>query len=206
MRHSALKTFDGKQLKDDIMGGLMAAVVSLPLALAFGITSGAGPLAGIYGAVFVGFFAAVFGSTKTLISSTTAPMTVVMAAVLSQYAYNPALAFTVVMIGGVMQIALGKLKIGSYVDYVPFSVVSGFMSAVGIIIIILQIPVLTGYMGSAQGAFSILLSLQEYLGNIHPNELLIGMATFLVVVLVPNPLKKIFPSYLWGLVLGSLRH
>lgn len=201
----ALGTPSGRnQLKNDMMGGLMAAVVSLPLALAFGITSGAGPLAGLYSAVFVGFFAAVFGSTKTLISSATAPMTVVMTAILSQYAHNPSLAFTVVILGGVIQIALGQLKIGSYVDYVPFSVVSGFMSAVGMIIIILQIPVLTGYAGSAKGAFNILLSLWEYLRNLHINELLIGMIAFAIACLIPNKLKKIVPSFLWALLLGSL--
>ena len=131
-------------LRGDIFGGLTAAVVSLPMALAFGVASGAGPVAGLYGAVLVGLFAALFGGTSTLISEPTGPMTVVMTAVITtMMASNPdngmAMAFTVVMIAGIFQILLGVLKLGKYITLMPYSVISGFMSGIGIILVLLQI-------------------------------------------------------------------
>ena len=111
-------------LKGDIYGGLTAAVIALPLALAFGVSSGAGPIAGIYGAIFVGFFAALFGGTPAQISGPTGPMTVVMAVVFTQYtsmfpddpAKGAAMAFTVVILGGLFQILFGTLRLGRYIE------------------------------------------------------------------------------------------
>ena len=123
----------------DVFGGLTAAVVALPLALAFGVASGIGPIAGLYGAIAVGFFAAIFGGTATQVSGPTGPMTVVMAAIVAEHAGNLTEAFTIVFLGGILQILFGVLKLGRFVSYTPYSVVSGFMSGIGIIIIIIQI-------------------------------------------------------------------
>ena len=130
--------------RGDIFGGVTAAVIALPMALAFGVASGAGPAAGLYGAVLVGFFAALFGGTPTLISEPTGPMTVIMTAVIAKLvAADPengmAMAFTVVMMAGVFQIIFGLLKLGRYVTLMPYTVISGFMSGIGVILIILQI-------------------------------------------------------------------
>src|SRR5690606_23296214 len=116
-----------------------AAVVALPLALAFGVASGAGAMAGLYGAIAVGFFAALFGGTPAQVSGPTGPMTVVFAAVVSLHASNLAEAFTVVMLGGLIQIGFGLARLGRYVQYTPASVVSGFMSGIGVIIILVQL-------------------------------------------------------------------
>lgn len=124
--------------RGDVFGGLTAAVVALPLALAFGVASGAGALAGLWGAILVGFFAAVFGGTRHQVSGPTGPMTVVMALVITQLGGNLALAFTVVVLAGLFQIAFGLVRIGQYIKLVPQPVVSGFMSGIGVIIIILQ--------------------------------------------------------------------
>lgn len=128
-----------KNLRGDLFGGLTAAIVSLPLALAFGVATGAGPIAGLYGAVCVGFFAALFGGTPTLISEPTGPMTVVMTAViagLTAKAASPeqglAMAFTVVMLAGIFQILFGIFRLGKYITLMPYSVISGFMSGIGI--------------------------------------------------------------------------
>ena len=124
--------------------GLTAAVIALPMALAFGVASGAGATAGLWGAVLVGLFAALFGGTPTLISEPTGPMTVVMTAVIAGLtARNPehglAMAFTVVMLAGVFQIGFGLLRLGRYVTQMPYTVISGFMSGIGLILIILQL-------------------------------------------------------------------
>ena len=130
--------FNLNTLKGDIFGGLTAAVVALPLALAFGVASGIGPIAGLYGAIAVGFFAAVFGGTSAQVSGPTGPMTVVMAVIVAQNASNLSDAFAIVFLGGVLQIVFGALRLGRYVSYTPYSVVSGFMSGIGVIIILIQ--------------------------------------------------------------------
>ena len=136
-----------RNVRGDLFGGVTAAVIALPMALAFGVASGAGAVSGLWGAVLVGFFAALFGGTPTLISEPTGPMTVVMTAVIANLiAANPAdpqqglaMAFTVVMLAGVFQIIFGALRLGKYVTMMPYTVISGFMSGIGIILVILQL-------------------------------------------------------------------
>jgi len=137
-------------IRGDVFGGLTTAVVALPLALAFGVASGAGAIAGLYGAIIVGLFAAIFGGTPTQVSGPTGPMTVVMTAIITDYiARFPesglALAFTVVILGGLLQILMGFLKLGRFISFVSFPVLSGFMSGIGVIIIILQLAPLIGH-------------------------------------------------------------
>jgi SulP family sulfate permease len=108
----------------DLFGALTAAVIALPLALAFGVTSGAGPIAGLYGAIAVGFFAAIFGGTPAQVSGPTGPMTVVMGALIATHAQSLGEAFAIVTLGGLLQIAFGLLRLGKYVVYTPYSVVS----------------------------------------------------------------------------------
>ena len=137
-------------LRGDAFGGLTAGIVALPLALAFGVSSGLGPTAGLYGAILISFFAALFGGTPTLISEPTGPMTVVITGVIASLvaAQGPekglAMAFTVVNMAGIFQIIIGSLKLGRYVTLMPYNVVSGFMSGIGLILIILQVGPVMG--------------------------------------------------------------
>ena len=129
--------FDLATLRGDIYGGVTAAVVALPLSLAFGVASGAGAISGLYGAIAVGFFAAVFGGTRSQVSGPTGPMTVVMASIVTLYSDNLAQAFTIVLLGGALQIVFGLLRVGRYISYTPYSVVSGFMTGIGVIIMLI---------------------------------------------------------------------
>jgi SulP family sulfate permease len=140
-------------IKGDAFGGITAGVVALPLALAFGVSSGLGPSAGLYGAIFISFFAALFGGTNTQISGPTAPMTAVSMVVISGIiAANdgdlsmalPAI-LTVFLIAGLSQVGLGVLGLGKYIKYIPYPVVSGFMTAIGVIILLTQILPSLGY-------------------------------------------------------------
>ncbi len=140
-------------LKGDLFGGITAGIVALPLALAFGVSSGLGPSAGLYGAIFISFFAALFGGTNTQISGPTAPMTavsmVIIAGIIAIYDGSvekalPAI-LTVFLLAGFFQIGLGLLGLGKYIRYIPYPVVSGFMTAIGLIIIITQILPALGY-------------------------------------------------------------
>ena len=140
-------------IKGDLFGGLTAGIVALPLALAFGVSSGLGPSAGLYGAIFLGFFAAIFGGTPTQISGPTAPLTavsmVMIAGILqvNEGDLSKAMPFilTVFLLAGLFQILLGLTGVGKYIKFIPYPVVSGFMTAIGLIIIITQILPMLGY-------------------------------------------------------------
>ena len=142
-----------KHFKGDLFGGITAGIVALPLALAFGVSSGLGPSAGLYGAIFVGFFAALFGGTNTQISGPTAPMTavsmVMIAGIIASFDGDVSRALpailTVFLLAGLFQIGLGFLGIGKYIKYIPYPVVSGFMTAIGVIILVTQILPAVGY-------------------------------------------------------------
>ncbi len=145
--------FDFSHLKGDFFGGITAGIVALPLALAFGVSSGLGPSAGLYGAIFISFFAALFGGTNTQISGPTAPMTavsmIIIAGIVAAYDGNvekalPAI-LTVFLLAGLMQIGLGLMGLGKYIKFIPYPVVSGFMTAIGVIIILTQILPSLGY-------------------------------------------------------------
>ncbi len=155
------KIFNFKHLKGDIFGGITAGIVALPLALAFGVSSGLGPSAGLYGAIFVGFFAALFGGTNTQISGPTAPMTavsmVVIAGIVAAFDGDvekalPAI-LTVFLLAGIMQVGLGLIGLGKYIRYIPYPVVSGFMTAIGVIILVTQILPSIGYYPKEDTAF-----------------------------------------------------
>ncbi|ABC22706.1 SulP family inorganic anion transporter [Rhodospirillum rubrum] len=191
-------------LRGDLFGGITAAVVALPLALAFGVASGAGAIAGLYGAIFVGFFAALFGGTPAQVSGPTGPMTVVMTGVVMQFAHDPALAFTVVMMGGLVQMIFGALGLGRYVTYVPTPVVSGFMSGIGAIIIILEIAPLLGVAGGQEGVLATLAALPRVIAATNPAAAGLGALTLALVVLWPKAWGKIVPAALVALVVGTL--
>jgi SulP family sulfate permease len=145
--------FDFKHFKGDLFGGITAGIVALPLALAFGVSSGLGPSAGLYGAIFISFFAALFGGTNTQISGPTAPMTavsmVVIAGIVAAFDGEVSKALPAILmvflLAGLIQVVLGIIGLGKYIKYIPYPVVSGFMTAIGVIIILTQILPSVGY-------------------------------------------------------------
>ncbi|WP_158973649.1 SulP family inorganic anion transporter [Cellulophaga sp. L1A9] len=148
-------------LKGDLFGGITAGIVALPLALAFGVSSGMGPSAGLYGAIFISFFAALFGGTNTQISGPTAPMTAVSMVVISGIIVLndgslekalPAI-LLVFLLAGCLQIVLGLIGVGKYIRYIPYPVVSGFMTAIGVIILVTQLLPSVGYYPKEDAAF-----------------------------------------------------
>ncbi|GIC78733.1 sodium-independent anion transporter [Moritella sp. F3] len=201
--------FDSMNLKGDMFGGVTTAIISLPLALAFGVASGAGAEAGLWGAIMVGFFAALFGGSTTLISEPTGPMTVIMTAVLtSMMAKYPetgmAMSFTVVMMAGAFQILLGTLKLGKYVTLMPYSVISGFMSGIGVILIILQLSPLLGHAAPSGGVVGTLSALPDTVKNVSFSELFLGLLTLAVLFYFPKQYRKYVPAQLVALVAVTL--
>ncbi len=214
-------------IRGDITGGITAGVVALPFAIAMGLASGAGAIAGLYGAIITGFFAALFGGTGAQVSGPTGPMTVVMALVVTQfvtyfegmidpitglvYTHDAALGaglaitFTTVALGGIFQIIFGLLKLGRFINLMPHPVTSGFMTGIGVIIIILQIPQVLGFYeikGSALDIFSQLSHIEDYFVNV--GAISIATITVATVYLLPKKIGKFIPSPLFALITGTL--
>lgn len=192
----------------DLSGGVTAAVVALPLALAFGISSGAGPIAGLYGAIIVGMFAAIFGGTPSQVSGPTGPMTVVMTAMIAGFvAKYPdsglALSFTTVFLGGCLQAAFGVLRLGKYVVMVPYPVISGFMTGIGVIIIVLQLAPLLGQATQGNVLTAITL-LPENIANINPSAAMLGALALAVTFGWRGKANRVLPSPLLALIVVTL--
>ena len=211
-RRSLINGFQWRHWRGDLTGGVTAAVVALPLALAFGNAAlgPGGAIYGLYGAIITGFFAALFGGTPAQVSGPTGPMSVTVAGVVSSLAAVGAsrelsqgdmlaMVMAAVVLGGLLQILMGVLRLGRYITLVPYSVVSGFMSGIGVIILCLQIGPLLGI--SSQGG--VVSSLQMVSSNFTPNPaaVAVGIATLVVVFAAPRRVTKVIPSPLLGLLL-----
>ncbi|MDE0370803.1 MAG: SulP family inorganic anion transporter [bacterium] len=196
--------YDIDTLRGDFFGGLTSMVVALPVSLGFGIASGMGAAAGLYGAIAVGFFAAVFGGTPSQISGPTAPMAVAMAVVLTTHADTLPEALTVVLMAGLFQILLGLSRIGRFVAYTPHVVVSGFMSGIGVIVIILQLMPFLGADSASGGAIGAVRALPDALSNVNPSAVVIAVVTLAVGFLWPGRLSRYAPGPLVALITGTL--
>lgn len=198
-----------RNVQGDVLDGLTAAVVALPMALAFGIASGAGASAGLWGAILVGFFAALFGGTPSLISEPTGPMTVIVTAVIAATtASDPdnglAMAFTVIMLAGLFQIGFGLLKLGRYITMLPYNVISGFMTGIGVILIFMQLAPFLGQETPGGGVLGVIQNLPTLVANASPWETALGLLTLAILFLYPSALKKVVPPQLVALLVGTL--
>ncbi|MGB5964672.1 MAG: SulP family inorganic anion transporter [Sulfurimonadaceae bacterium] len=194
-----------QNLSGNMFGGITAAVVALPLALAFGVQSGMGAIAGLYGAIALGIFAALFGGTRTQISGPTGPMAVVASAVIAGeiaiYGSLEAALGTIVatfVLAGVFQILMGISKIGQYIRYMPYPVVSGFMSGIGFIIIIMQIFPFFG-LSSPKSIIEVVSSLGSIFTNMDLKAVALALSTIAIIYLFPR-ITKAVPSALVALI------
>jgi len=203
------KFYNFKNFKGDFTGGLVAGVVALPLALAFGVQSGMGATAGLYGAIVVGVFAAMFGGTETQASGPTGPMTVVSAALVAagiEITGSLESAMSIILLsfllGGFFQVIFGFLNIAGYVKYFPYPVVSGFMSGVGLIIVILQLFPFAG-LDSAKSTVSVIKDFPRLFTEFNPYALLLGAITIAIYFVFPK-ISKAIPSALIALIAATL--
>jgi SulP family sulfate permease len=197
-------------IKGDFFGGITAGIVALPLALAFGEQTELGAVAGLYGAIALGMLAAIFGGTKTQISGPTAPMTVVSAVMITEVLNEtgslqeamPIIVATFVLTG-LIQVILGLLKLGKYIKYIPYPVVSGFMSGIGIIIVITQIFPFIGAESPSGGAFGTIAGLHQIPELINIYSILTAVLTIIIIYTLPIFTKKVPPA-LAALIIISL--
>lgn len=212
--------FDQKNIKGDIFGGINAGIVALPAAIAFGELAQLTPLHGLYCAIFLGLIAAIFGGTNTLISNPTGPMAVVAGGLMIQLSGPKMLnleslstaqqieilwpyLFFIFLIAGIFQVLFGLFKLGKYIHYIPTPVVSGFMSGIGVIIIVSQIPKALGYTEKISGTHNILLALPDLLSNADWRSVLIAGASIFIIYFFPKVTKSI-PSALVAIVTITL--
>ena len=197
-------TYSLQTLRGDIFGGLTTMVVALPVALGFGVASGLGAAAGLYGMIAVGFFAATFGGTRAQISGSTPPMAIAMAVVVTNHASTLSEALTVVVLAGLIQVVLGFSRIGRFVAYTPYIVVSGFMSGIGIIFILIQTLPFVGAPNALGGPVVAVRALPEAVSNINVSAFAIAAVTLAVAFLWPRRLARFAPGSLVALLVGTV--
>ena len=197
-------SYDLDTLRGDFFGGLTSTIVALPVALGFGVASGLGAAAGLYGAIAVGFFASLFGGTRSQISGPTGPMTVAMAVIVTSHATTLTEALTIVVMAGLMQVLLGLSRAGRFVAYTPYVVVSGFMSGIGIIIILIQAMPFLGAPTAPGGPMGAAAAIPGAVADMNTDAFGIAIVTLAVAVLWPRRLARLVPSLLVALVAGTL--
>lgn len=193
-----LSTFGG-----DLLGGITTAIVVLPLALAFGVASGIGAVSGLYTAIATCFFAAVFNGTPAQVTSPTGPMAIAMAAIVTQTATTLPEAFTIVMFAGVLQILIGVAGVGRYIIYTPYSVISGFMTGIGLIIITIQVPMFFGMIDAPPGAVGALSSVPQAIANVNLSALSAAIITLAICFIWPRKLRRVIPGTLVAIIIGT---
>lgn len=189
---------------NNLKGGITAAIISLPISLSLGIASGLGAKAGIISSITLGFLASFFGGTKGLITSPTGPMTIAFAGIIATLNGNKSLAFLVVILGGIIQIIIGKLKLGKYISYISYSVISGFMSGVGFTLIIMQLPKFITNNFNAANPYEIILNINNYFQNFHIDTLTISILSLFLIIFWPKFINKYIPRYIGTIILTGI--
>lgn len=192
-----------KAISGDILGGLNAAVVTLPQALAFGVATGFGASAGIWGAIILSFIAGITGPKTPLISGATGPVAIVLASIMIAIGYDINTAITIILMAAILQLAASLTNLPDMVKYVPYPVISGFMNGVGFVIILMQLNPLIGYKAYS----SSVLSINSFIANLHaiqPESFILGLMTLIIVFFTPKSINKVIPSQIIGLVVGTL--
>jgi len=191
-------------LRGDIFGGITATAVALPAALAYGLVSGLGPAAGLYGAIAVGFFAGLFGGTRAQVSCPSAAMAVVTGVIVANHAGSLTEALMIVVMGGCLQVLLGLSGIGRYAAHTPYMVISGFNSGIGVIIILIQLLPFLGTPVAPGGPLGALRALPEALSDANVSAMAVFAATLAICVLWSRRLARLVPPAIAGLVFGTL--
>ena len=190
-------------LLGDTLGGIVASIVTLPQALAFGIATGLGATAGIWGAIILSFTSGLVNLNVPVVSGITGPITIVIASIMLSLKANISSVLMVIFFAGLLQIILGCTKLSKIVEYVPYPVISGFMNGVGLILIIMQLNPIIGYDVKA----NTILSIQSFIENskhINQEALILGLLTLFIVFAIPKRINKFIPSQVLALIVCTI--
>ena len=190
-------------LKGDASGGVIAAIVALPQALAFGVATGIGAIAGIWGAIILSFVSGVFGPNTPLISGPTGPCTIALATIIVQHSFDLNAVFLILLMAALIQLAISLTKASDIVKYVPYPVISGFMNGVGFILIVMQLNPLLGH-DVMPTVNQTLLALPASLADINFSALFLGILTLFICFVVPKSWSRYFPAQLAALIVCTV--
>ena len=189
-------------LVGDVFGGVNSAIITLPQALAFGVATGFGAAAGLWGAVILCLVAGILGTKTPLISGTTGPVAIVVASMMLALNNNLEAAVTIILMAAIIQLVASLTNLPSMVKYVPYPVISGFMNGVGIIIIILQLNPLLGHKAMSSTVMTV-MSIHKSLASLNHDALFIGLITLVVAFFTPKAINRFLPSQVLALIIGT---
>lgn len=190
-------------LKGDTAGGVIAAIVALPQALAFGVATGIGAIAGVWGAIILSFVSGIFGPNSPLISGPTGPCTIALATIIVQHHFDLSAVYIILLLAALIQLAISLTKASEIVKYVPYPVISGFMNGVGVILIVMQLNPLLGH-DVMPTVNQTILSLPASLMNINPYALFLGILTLFICFVIPKSWSRYFPAQLAALIFATV--
>lgn len=186
--------------KGDLFGGIIAAIIAFPQALAFGVASGMGAAAGIWGAIILSLIAGILGCNLPLVSGPTGPTAIIIATIVGMASGNMTSVITILVMAAIFQMIISLTSIPRMIKYVPYPVISGFLTGIGLIIIILQFAPLLG--GVAQSStIKALMNYPLVFANINLHALGLGGVTLLILFFTPKIISKFVPVQLLALIL-----
>ncbi len=197
-------SYDLHTFRGDLTGGVSAAAISITPAATFGVVSGLGAASGIYGALAVGLFIGIFERSRPQMGSVSAVLAVAMAAVVATHAETPAEAFTIAMLAGAIQLVLSLLRIGSYVTYTPYSVIAGFTSGIGVM---MMLSMVSAFLGDPVKITKPLIAIQAWpdaVDSLNTGAVVIGLAALAVTLFWPKRLRRLLPAMVAALLVGTL--
>ena len=193
------KGYNGKRFGRDLMAGITVAAVALPLALAFGVSSGATAAAGLVTAIIGGIIISIFSGASFQISGPTGAMTAILVTLASKYGMQGILISC--FLAGIILILAGVLKLGRIIYYIPSSVITGFTSGIAIIIALGQLDNFFGV--TSEGDLAIMKVASYFTQGFDPNfaAMGIGLAVILIMIIWPKKLNEKLPSSLAALII-----
>ena len=169
-------------LRGDVLGGIVSAIVALPQALAFGVATGMGASAGMWGAVILCLVAGLLGTKLPMISGPTGPVAIVTASIMAAYGYETGAIVTVLLLAAIIQTCISFTSLPSIVKYVPYPVISGFMNGVGTILILMQLNPLVGQKTMSTPIESLKHLITDF-SDINTQAVILGCLTLIIDIL-----------------------
>lgn len=200
---STLENYSKKQFYADLNAGLIVGIVALPLAIAFGIASGVTPEKGLYTTIIAGFLISFFGGSKVQIGGPTGALIVVVYGVIQTYGIAGLAVAT--MIAGLMLIAMGLLKMGTVIKFIPYPIIIGLNSGIAVGIFSSQVK---DFLGLQTGKLPVdfihkWITYFQHMNSINLWSLGVGLASILLIILSPKITKKI-PGFLFTIIIITI--
>jgi SulP family sulfate permease len=203
---TTLRTYDRRQFSADLTAGVIVGIVALPLAIAFAIASGVTPERGLYTAIVAGFLISALGGSRVQIGGPTGAFVVIVYGIVQKYGYNGLAVAT--MMAGAMLIMLGVARLGTAIKFIPYPVITGFTSAIALIIFSSQVKDFLGLrMGDVPADFiEKWAAFADAIGTINPWALLVSGTALAIILLLPKVTQRIPGAFVALIVTTAMVH